>query len=146
MRATGNTRPELWKSLYARNCYGTTGARIVMDFELDGTPMGSELWLSERPELAARRRIVVQAHGTDHIERLEIIRNNETVHVHRGTGMDERLEWEDGEAFEAIALPPGPHWPTPFCCYYVRLTQADGEMAWGSPIWVSPPARRVEGD
>ncbi|MBU0606687.1 MAG: DUF3604 domain-containing protein, partial [Armatimonadetes bacterium] len=138
VRAPANTREALWESLYGRNCYGTTGARIILDFDLDGAPMGSELWLSERPELAERRTVRVEAHGTDAIARIEIIRNNQTIHVHEGTGLDEECVWEDDEPFADVALPPGPHWPTPFCCYYVRLTQADGEMAWASPIWVSP--------
>ena len=26
----------------------------------------------------------------------------------------------------------------PFCCYYVRLRQQDGAVAWVSPVWIAP--------
>ena len=42
--------------------------------------------------------------------------------------------------FAAVSLPPAPHWPTPFCFYYVRVRQTDGETAWVSPIWFSARA------
>jgi hypothetical protein len=29
-------------------------------------------------------------------------------------------------------------------CYYLRVMQQDGEMAWSSPIWAVPPAWTVE--
>jgi hypothetical protein len=80
----------------------------------------------------------VEAYGTADIEAVDIIRNNRCVHCRRGEGPDVVFEWTDDEPFEAVALPPAPHWPTRFCFYYVRVRQIDGETAWVSPIWVSP--------
>jgi hypothetical protein len=136
--ASALTREAIWEALYSRRCYGTTGARIIVEFTLDGVPMGSELFLEDRPRLAQERRLSVTVHGTAALGKIEVIRNNEVVHTHAGRAEDESFEWTDTDAFGEIALPPAPHWPTPFAFYYVRVTQTDGEMAWVSPIWVSP--------
>ena len=37
------TREAVFQSLRARRCYGTTGPRILLDVEVDGQPMGSEI-------------------------------------------------------------------------------------------------------
>ena len=138
VRAPARTRERIWEGLWGRNCYGTTGARMIVDFSLAGAPMGSELRLADRPELATRRRIAVTVHGTAMIEKIEVVRNNEDAFTHGGSSEDESFEWDDTAAFDEIALPPAPHWPSRFCFYYLRVTQADGQMAWASPIWVSP--------
>jgi len=138
VRASAGTREAIWEALYERNCYGTTGARIIIDFALDGAPMGSELRLADHPALVARRRLTVTVHGTAPIEKVEVVRNNGDVFTHQGTTEDESFAWEDTQPFDEIALPPAPHWDAPFCFYYLRVTQADGEIAWVSPVWISP--------
>jgi len=61
---------------------------------------------------------------------VEIVRNGDVVHTRcsEPRKADDKivLEWEDKTPLE------GPTF------YYVRLTQADGEMAWSSPVWVDP--------
>ena len=37
------SRASVWEALQARRCYGTTGARIVLELHADGSPMGSVL-------------------------------------------------------------------------------------------------------
>ncbi len=138
VRASAKTREAIWEALYERNCYGTSGARMIIDFSLDGAPMGSELRLADHPALLDRRRLSVTVHGTAAIEKIEIVRNNADVFTYEGHSEDESFEWEDTEPFDDVALPPAPHWDTAFCFYYLRVTQSDGEMAWVSPIWVSP--------
>ncbi len=131
------TRRAIWHAMYDRHCYGTTGARMLVEFAVNGAPMGSELFLDERPELAESRSLRVSVRGTDVVDKVEIIRNNEVVFTHHGQTMDETAGFEDEERLEDINLPASDHWPTPFTFYYARVTQADGEMAWTSPIWVS---------
>jgi hypothetical protein len=138
VRAAAQTREAIWEALYERNCYGTTGARMIVDFSLNGAAMGSELRLTDHPELLDRRRLSVTVHGTARVEKVEVVRNNEDVFTYEGDAEDESFEWEDMEPFDDIALPPAPQWDTPFCFYYLRVTQTDGEMAWVSPVWVSP--------
>jgi hypothetical protein len=119
------TREAIFDAVRARRCYGTTGARIILEFSVDGEPMGGELQVDDA---RAPRKIRVHARGTDVITRLEILRNGQVVH----TALPEprqaedilSLEWQDDAAIQGTAF------------YYVRLQQADGEMAWSSPIWV----------
>jgi len=130
--ATELTREAVFDALWNRSCYGTTGERIILSFTLNGAKMGSELSLdSDR----AGRCIRVRAIGTVRISRIVIVRNGEEVRIHSGTGEDESFTWSDEEDFQKVSLTDyeGKH----FISYYVRIEQADGELAWSSPIWVS---------
>ena len=40
------------------------------------------------------------------------------------------FEWEDSSPLHSAAF------------YYVRLRQADGQMAWSSPVWVDPKSSK----
>ena len=128
--ASANTREAIWDALWNRRCYGTTGVRIIIEFTLNGHPMGSELGPASNRELKA------VVHGTDIIERVEIVRNNKEVYTREG-GLDVEFEWTDSDPLEEVNLPPALHSPKPFTFYYLRVTQADGNMAWSSPIWLS---------
>ena len=60
--------------------------------------------------------------GQDH--KLWVVRNGEEVHTQPGSGRLLDFAWRDEQPLEGSA------------CYYVRLVQADGHMAWPSPVWV----------
>ncbi len=124
------TRDAVFQALYDRHTYGTTGAKIILEFELDGTPMGQTVQTSKAPEAAVR---VV---GTDTIEWVEMLRwqpGTEAFLVCKRwePGTDEfRETWRDD------AHVPG-------AIYYVRVKQKDLvrnriAMAWSSPIWTRP--------
>ena len=76
--ATELTRAGLWEALKARRCYGTTGARILLDVTADGKPMGSALQANEPPEIA------VKVIGTAPIERVDIFRGLEQIYTFPG--------------------------------------------------------------
>lgn len=113
------TREAIWDALWNRRCYATTGARIVLEFEVDGAPMGSVLE-GEHPE----PRIEVAATGTEAVTSVEVLRGREVIYEHTGTGPSVRFTLTDREV------------PADGAYYYARVTQADGEMAWSSPVWV----------
>ena len=117
----GLTRKDIFQSLRERYCYATTGARIILDFQINGVRMGEEIKVKakESPE------IKVYVAGTDRIKLLEIIRFGEVAYSISSQKMDFSLKWKD----TAIFLKS--------CYYYIRLIQEDGEMAWSSPIWVN---------
>jgi hypothetical protein len=75
--ATDLTREALWEALRARRCYGTSGARIVVDVTVDGHPMGSECTASAPPRV--RCRVI----GTAPIDTVELRRGLETVATYR---------------------------------------------------------------
>jgi hypothetical protein len=62
------TQPAVANGFFARNCYGTTGARLLVDVSIDGNPMGSEITLDKEPE------ITVEIEGTTGIERIDFFR------------------------------------------------------------------------
>jgi len=67
------TQRAVVNGFYARQCYGTSGARILLDVTIDGHPMGSEIAIAGSP------RIDIQAEGTSGIERIDLFRGTELI-------------------------------------------------------------------
>jgi len=118
------TREGIWDGLWNRRCYGTTGERIILSFCVNECMMGSTVEHS-----LDRRDIYVEVVGTNAIEKVEILRNNEVIHVHQGERQYEEIRYQDVQDPGELPL-------YPLLFYYVRVTQIDGEMAWSSPVWV----------
>lgn len=118
IRAPRLTAHDLIAALKARNCYGTTGARIILDFSVNGAPMGREI------RAAGPRQITGRVVGTDQITRLDIVRNNRDWRILAPNSDDFAFNLTDEEDLATSTF------------YYLRATQADGEMAWSSPVWV----------
>ncbi len=114
------TREALWDALQHRRCYGTTGARIIVEFTIAGEMMGSELRRPAGAELALRVRVA----GTEELAAVEVVTAG-------GVLCSVRPGAQDGELAETIHTPL-----TGTDYYYVRVLQVDGEMAWAGPIWV----------
>lgn len=113
-------RDSIWEALYQRNVYATTGARILLSFSANETPMGQSTVLDGFP------RINIEAHGTAVIEKVDLISGGEVIHTFYPEALDFTTAFIDGE-FSGQDY------------YYIRLVQADGEMAWSSPVWVTSP-------
>ena len=125
------TKADIFEGLRSRRCYATTGIKMLMDFYLNGKPMGSEL----QSEPDAERNLRFYVAGTDRIEAVEIVRNGRTVHTVMGGSqpvMD--IEWTDASDMREYALHAEGR--APFVYYYVRVIQRDWEMGWTSPVWV----------
>ncbi len=116
------TREAIIQALRQRRCYATTGARIVLDFQVDGNGMGAE-FTATTAEVAVTARVL----GTAQIERLEVVCNGEVVSSQPASG---RI----AELAETLPLTESEN-----SYFYLRATQTDGHVAWSSPIWVSPP-------
>jgi hypothetical protein len=112
------TREALWEAMWARRVYATTGERILVDLRADGKMMGGELKSDMPPG------VVAQVAGTAPLHQVELIRNGQVVKTQGTSDLDLELSWRDTNLER--------------CYYYLRVTQADGEMAWSSPIWVNP--------
>jgi len=116
------TREDVWEALWERRCYATTGERIFLKVLLNGYPMESEI----KTDRVKKRNLKITVVGTKPIKTAEIIRNNRLIHIHKGKGEIEEIEYQDRESIEFENL----------VWYYVRIVQVDGEMAWSSPIWI----------
>jgi len=67
------SRDALWEALQNRRCYATTGARILLDFAVDGHSMGTEIF-SNGP-----RTVTFRVIGTEPIERVDLFRGVEII-------------------------------------------------------------------
>lgn len=116
--ATARTREAVYDALRARRTYATNGPRMVLRFEVGGTPMGGERGLEP---VTATMRVI----GTAPIDGvIEIRRDGERV-LSESTGSGAVIahhEWR--------VEPTGPG-----DFVYVVVLQRDGGLAWSSPIW-----------
>jgi hypothetical protein len=128
VRATGVTREEIFDALYHRRTCGTTGVKILLDFAINGEPMGGMV------TVAGPRRLEIEAHGTTLIDLVEVPRFSKSepefpVILTFHPGLPD-FDWAGAEsAFREDSI------------YYVRLRQAGLvrnriAMAWSSPMWV----------
>ncbi|HSR69354.1 MAG TPA: CehA/McbA family metallohydrolase [Acidobacteriota bacterium] len=144
------SRESVFDALRNRRNYATSGAAIVLEFTLDGHPMGSIIDQSDRSEAV---QMSVRVEGTAPIDRVEIVRNlidayaavrveqdphsQEGVFVlyrHHLPQSHDRLPLDDTSLLRFTVSDPRP--AAGETSYYVRVTQADGHQAWSSPIWI----------
>ncbi|HLF24043.1 MAG TPA: DUF3604 domain-containing protein, partial [Burkholderiales bacterium] len=77
VQALGKDRASIWDALYARRTFATTGSqRMLVDFRVNGEPMGGEISSVQAPEARVQARVS----GTAPLLRVDLIRNNEVVH------------------------------------------------------------------
>ncbi|MCP4662201.1 MAG: DUF3604 domain-containing protein, partial [bacterium] len=139
VKATALTRTALWEAMQSRRTYGTTGARILLDFTVDGSPMGSEITASGAPTLT------LSVDGAAELTAVEVLRG---VEAPRGSDIADAdlyytkvLTAYPGALSYATTLVDDGFSGDAF--YYVRVTQSDGEQAWSSPVWVADARSEV---
>ncbi len=81
--------------------------------------MGEEFTQAGKPTFDIR---VV---GTAPISQLDIIRNNRYVYSGKPNRQNVEMQWTDADPS-----------PDAVSYYYVRVQQADGNLAWCSPMWI----------
>ena len=133
--AKTQTRDSFFEALYKRSCYATTGAKILLGFEIASSPMGSELNSVAKPGLLYNRYINGYVIGTNKIDKLEIIRNGKVLTTFSPHKTELNFEYDDLDPLQKIIFDSPDDRPS-FVYYYLRVTQDDGHIAWSSPIWV----------
>ncbi|MBC8870631.1 MAG: DUF3604 domain-containing protein [Planctomycetes bacterium] len=118
--APERTRESIFRALYNRQVYATSGDRIILNFCVDGHPMGTEYRTASPPEL------VVEAVGTSPVALVELKKDSKVVATFTPKQTSIKLHWRDAE-FKADDS----------CYYYVRILQDDNEEAISSPVWVN---------
>ncbi len=113
------TREAVLDALRARRCYGTTGAKIVLDVRVDGHLMGEKVATPAGESV----RVDIRVRCPMEIDRVEVCRNNRFVYTREIDGKNAEFTFVDREPVE------GRSW------YYVRVLQEDEEIAWSSPVW-----------
>jgi hypothetical protein len=116
------TREAVWTAFKRRHVYATSGPKIILNFHVADSPMGSEItWAASRGAVP----LSVRAIGCDDIVSVEIIRNGEKIFDEKGGSVSIYFLLEDPHPN------PGTSW------YYARVLQKDGNIAWSSPVWVT---------
>jgi hypothetical protein len=77
------TRDAVFDALQARRCYGTTGARMDLSFEVDGHPMGSIIEAS-----GSTVKVRARVHGAGPLQSLELLRGREVIQTVRSPAFD----------------------------------------------------------
>jgi hypothetical protein len=115
------TRESIWKAIFARRTYATTGPKILLRFSVGNLRMGEEGTVS------GARRVRVEAHGEEPLILIEIIKNGKVIGHWDPLRplLDTVFEYEDTAGAERDVD-----------YYYARVRQHDGERAWSSPVWV----------
>ncbi len=110
------TREGIIEGLNARRTIAATD-KIFVDFQCSGQLMGSEITLSGKPV------VTLKVNGTAEISRVTLVRNEQNYQ-----------QWEPKtKTFEQSFTDDAP--ATGENRYYLRVEQADGNMAWSSPVW-----------
>jgi hypothetical protein len=110
-------RESLLAAVLKRHCYGATD-NIIVNFQSGTHIMGDEFKTSAAPKLE------MEVIGTGKIAKIDILRDSEVVHTLQPEGDRYSGTWTDPKPLA------GMHY------YYIRVLQADDEIAWASPMWI----------
>jgi hypothetical protein len=115
------TREAIWEALTSRRVYGTSGARVLLDFTVNGHPMGSDV---PDDAMHAPRSIEIRVLGTAPLAAVHLIKNKQEIQTFVCEGQLETFQFVDNSRGKR-----GDY-------YYARVVQTDGHMAWSSPVWL----------
>ena len=115
------SREAILDALRARRCYGSTGAKIVLDVRINGNMMGEKI--ADSPDGPVTVDIKVSA--PQPIKEIVVWRSNENVYTCTpGDAPSElTLQYVDEDPIADESY------------YYVRVILENDEIAWTSPVW-----------
>lgn len=82
------SRRGVWDAMQARRTYAITGDRIELRFSVDGAPMGSQL------PVTARRELAVDVRGGGALDFVDIVKDGERVHRWTPARLDRAVAFE----------------------------------------------------
>ncbi|MBI2805747.1 MAG: hypothetical protein HYX68_12275 [Planctomycetes bacterium] len=118
--AEGRDRQSILKAVKQRHCYGATD-NILVDFRCGDKIMGDEVSVNAAPTFD------IHVVGTNNFAKIDVLRDSQVIATLKPNGSEYKGRWTEPKAQD------GTHY------YYIRILQTDGEIAWGSPIWVRNP-------
>lgn len=122
------TRTAIWESLQGKHTYGTTGERIVIDWWIED--QGAVV--REGAEVELVDPVVHWAvYGTGPIESLQLVQVAATEDAALEVLVDDTPNALDVTGSFSLPVSDETH------AVWLTVGQAQGELAWSSPIWVS---------
>ncbi len=116
-------RAEILEAIRTRRTFATSGGKVALGFTCNNAWMGAEIPYSEEVELDVRFR------ATEEVKGIEVFACAPEGTIRLATHTPEVL---DGK-WKLAARPGAAH------ALYVRLVQADDEVAWASPVFFDRP-------
>jgi hypothetical protein len=113
------TRAAVLEAFQKRRVYGATD-NILADVRCGGHFMGEEFSLREPPSLN------VKLWGTGDFAKVHVVKNGKLVYSVEPRSRKVDFTWRDSAAERGKTS-----------YYYVRGEQADGELVWVSPMWIT---------
>jgi hypothetical protein len=113
------SRPGIIDAFKKRHCYAATD-NILVDVRSGDHLMGDAFETNKRPT------IDIHIVGTGPVAKVHVLRDNKYVYANEPNGAEVTLRYTDADAPAGKAS-----------FYYVRVEQADGNLAWSSPMWVT---------
>jgi|LSQX01.2.fsa_nt_gb hypothetical protein len=129
-RADALSHEAIFDAILARDCYGASGERIIIEESICGGRMGRVIDSGEPCRMAAAIAAETE------IVRVDVVRNGEDVYTIPGDGWRAELSWTEEAGLSEVASEPRGWFDRPFAYYYLRVTCASGAQAWTSPVWV----------
>jgi len=125
----------------SRACYAVANDRIMLDFHINGFPMGSIISVDQYTiDKLFPLDVAASVICTEPFEKLELICNGEVIftktHRENKTEADFYLSIDKYDSPDRIKNTYGVHTVNCSRYYYIRVTQHGGSMAWSSPIWI----------
>jgi hypothetical protein len=120
--APGLSKRNILDALAKRHVYSTLDRNCQLKFEVNGATMGDIV--SDPVKKVKVSAIVEDGDVGDATAKIELFEDGEVVQTHEPNAAE--CGWEP-----ACASEPGNHY------YFVKVTQADGNMLWSAPIWVT---------
>lgn len=131
------TRDSVFDSLIAKRTFASTNEKIAVDFKINNIPMGGEINFGiDDLEKVFPLRMDIEIHPTEELESVEIIDVYKPCHSFEkselGNGEKLQLFWEFENEFVYDY----------YCncynrCFYVRIEQKNGSLAWSSPVYIN---------
>jgi hypothetical protein len=117
--AEENSRPAIIEAFKKRHSYAATD-NILLVVRSGDHLMGDIFETRERPTIS------IEAVGTAPIAKLSIVRDNKYIYAAEPNTKEVQQSFTDMDATAGKTS-----------YYYVRIEQADGNLAWASPMWIT---------
>ncbi len=116
--ADGLSRETIYDALKGRAAYATSGARISVEFSVNGAMIGQTV------HAAGNRKIGIRVQAPGEIAKIQILKNGRVLFREDCDQKDVETSFLDPHAERSVDS------------YYARIFQKDREMAWVTPIWI----------